>query len=310
MVGHAAGGAPFLSLDDGQAISSEKVKLNACDYHILMYHHIAPKGELDGMHPYLVFTETFARQMDIILAMGYESVHLNTLFEDIGRDSRAISRKVVITFDDCGKNLLDHAVPELLRRGLTATFFVPVGKMGGHNHWDNEHGRPQVPIMNEEDIHFLINSGFEIGSHGVDHIDMRRCSSEISERELRLSRQKLEDRFGIPIRFYAFPFGEYPVDYAELCRSSGYLGACGISSPCKYAIEDPYALRRVFVHTGDTPFRFRFKMTRCYLKLLSRRERKVFSKVSSTDDPIPSAYPINNSDDRSRIFCSQRGLRQ
>lgn len=244
------------------------------NYPILLYHHVAPKGKMDCMRPWLVFQDEFVRQLDIILGMGYKTVHLNTLFNDIESKNKTEKHKVVVTFDDCGTDLMDYAVPELRKRGLTATFFVPVGKLGEYNDWDSSEKWPKIPIMNEANIRFLIDSGFEIGSHGVNHIDMGRCSSDVALKELKESKQQLEDLFGIPIHFFAFPFGEYPKDYFSLCSNSGYRGACGISSPYKYVTENPYALRRILIHTGDTQVRFFFKMTKPYLWILSHRDRK------------------------------------
>jgi peptidoglycan/xylan/chitin deacetylase (PgdA/CDA1 family) len=250
------------------------------DYHILMYHHVAPRGKMDYMRPWLVFQDEFSRQLDIILSLGYKTVYLDTLFDEIENKIKTEKHKIIITFDDCGTDLMDYAVPELRKRGLTATFFVPVGKLGGYNDWDNSGRWPKIPIMNEADIRFLIDNGFEIGSHGVHHIDMGRCSSEVALKELIESKQQLEDRFSIPIHFFAFPFGEYPKDYFSLCSKAGYRGACGISSPYKCITENPYAVRRVLVHTGDTALRFKLKMTKLYLWLLSARERRYHTKKS------------------------------
>jgi peptidoglycan/xylan/chitin deacetylase (PgdA/CDA1 family) len=263
------------------------------DCHILMYHHVAPKGKLDDMRPWVVYKETFARQLDMLIDMGYSSMHLKSFFDAQAPESGLMARSVVITFDDGGLDLLQYAVPELNRRALTATFFVPVGKLGGYNDWETSMGWPKVPIMDEEAVSYLSENGFEIGSHGLNHIDLSRCSREQAESELRHSREFMEDRLGISVRFFAYPYGGYPSDYADLCRSSAYMGACGISSPFKYAVQDPYALRRVLVHTGDSPLRFRLKMSRCYLKLLSRRNRKTMPKMLQDADRISPAYQIN-----------------
>jgi peptidoglycan/xylan/chitin deacetylase (PgdA/CDA1 family) len=62
------------------------------------------------------------------------------------------------------------------------------------------------PYMNTEEIQSLLNRGFSIGSHSIDHPLYRDVSSEEQLIQTTLSQKFLEDKFGINYRVFAFPF--------------------------------------------------------------------------------------------------------
>src|SRR5919197_6239381 len=52
-------------------------------------------------------------------------------------DAAAATSDVRITFDDGNASDVEEALPELRRRGLTATFFVVAGRLGSHGFLDD-----------------------------------------------------------------------------------------------------------------------------------------------------------------------------
>ena len=243
------------------------------DIHILMYHHIAPRGEADDLRPFVVFKENFQQQLLFLKKSGFRSLHLGEVFDEAEGNLSIPGRKVVITFDDGSMNLFEHAFPLLKEYGFTATFFIISGMLSMKNNWDIPQ-MPRVSLMGKDEIRELVKEGFEIGSHGVTHINLSKCSESQALAELTDSRKQIQDMFGVPSDFHAYPFAEYPKNYSELCSKAGYRGAVGITSPARYAVDDQYAVRRVLVHTGDNILRFRLKMTRLFLRFLSVRERR------------------------------------
>lgn len=237
-----------------------------CKVPILMYHHVIPAGQVHALAPFAVSHDLFSRQLDWLRRAGFRTITLEELFDAREKPGQRLKRTkpVVITFDDCPVTLLDHAVPELSRRGLTATFFAVAGKCGGHNDWDTDNGAPEVQLMSGADLRTLADNGFEIGSHGLTHINLRTCQPERISRELRESRRILEETTGRTIRFLAYPYGEYPEGYAGYCREAGYTGAVSIFSRARDITEDRYCMRRILIHEGDQAMRFRFKLSKLY----------------------------------------------
>lgn len=250
------------------------------DIHILMYHHVAPVKLCGGLRPFVVSPERFRMHLDLLQDLGCTAVSLGSVFERLIDGLGLPTRAVALTFDDCPTSLLEHAVPELIQRRMTGTFFVPAGKLGRSNDWDSGNGYPPVPLMGEREVRELSAAGFEIGSHGMSHMNLRTIPWTAAERETRESREVLEDLLSVPVRVFAYPFGEYPRDHARLCRDAGYDGACSIFSPAKHVLSDRYAMRRVLVHTDDTPLRLRLKLTRVYLRYRAWRDPKIVAAFS------------------------------
>lgn len=262
-------------------------KVNNCNHFVLMYHHVGPLERLGGLRPFVVSPRAFRAQMDTIEARGLKVATLrkvlpNTRDVDDGRD------RIVITFDDCPRELLDFAVPELERRGWKATFFAVAGKVGEYNDWDVVGGAPRVPLMAWEDLRQLSQLGHEIGAHGFSHASLRKCTYGAAMHELNASRSTLEQGIGVAVASMAYPFGEAPDGYPVLCADAGYEGACSIFSMSRTVMADRYAIRRILVTERDQGFRMRAKLSLPYLMLRSRVVDPDRLQVNLTR---PSPYP-------------------
>jgi len=72
--------------------------------------------------------------------------------------------QVSITFDDGNVSDVEHGLPALRERGLTATFFVLGGRIGSSG------------SLGTDDIAELVSAGMTVGSHGMDHRPWRGLS--------------------------------------------------------------------------------------------------------------------------------------
>jgi peptidoglycan/xylan/chitin deacetylase (PgdA/CDA1 family) len=115
-----------------------------------------------------------------------------------------------LTFDD--GNHSDHAIaaPALRMRGLSATFFVLAGRLD------------QAGYLSKSEVRELCDEGFEVGSHGCDHIDWTRASDEVLKRELKDSKVIIEQTTGCAVRGAAIPFGLYDRRVLEALSHCGY----------------------------------------------------------------------------------------
>ena len=237
------------------------------DHFVLMYHHVAPLTQLGGLAPFIVSPAAFTSQLDAIEGQGLEVVALHDILENGAGPNGNGGPRVVITFDDCPKALLDFAVPELERRGWKATFFAVAGKVGGYNDWDVSAGLPQLPLMSWEDIRTLSALGHEVGAHGFSHVSLRRCRRSEARLELLRARETLEQGVGKSVRSLAYPYGDVPDGYRELCGEAGYASSCSIFSMSSRAALDRFDIRRILVSERDTGLRMRMKLSRIYLRL-------------------------------------------
>lgn len=118
-----------------------------------------------------------------------------------------------ITFDD--SNLSDHdiALPALAAHGLRARFFVLTGRIG------------QTCSLDASHIRALSDAGMTIGSHGIDHIAWPELSDTNLERELKASRERLEDICGHTVTEAGIPFGLYDARVLRALKAAGYTAA-------------------------------------------------------------------------------------
>ena len=105
--------------------------------------------------------------------------------------------QLVITFDDGNASDAAIALPELVKRGLKATFFVCAGRIGAPHYLD------RVALAD------LLAAGMEIGTHGKDHRNWRGLDETTLDAELGEARRRIEDVCGVAVTKAAIPFGSY-----------------------------------------------------------------------------------------------------
>jgi peptidoglycan-N-acetylglucosamine deacetylase len=101
----------------------------------------------------------------------------------------------------------------LAENGLPATFYVPLIGEGGK------------PVLQAEALRSFLDQGFEIGAHTVTHQSLPELDIAGLSREVRGSRQLMEDQLGEEVRMFCYPRGRYDSRVIESVRSAGFLGA-------------------------------------------------------------------------------------
>ncbi len=107
---------------------------------------------------------------------------------------------VSITFDDCPKSVLTHALPLLEKEGMLATFYMSCGLCGTDNHFGRH--------MALSDIKPVFDSGHEIGDHTFSHVDANRTSIGDFNADIDRNQDTLAGLGVPPSRTFAYPFGQ------------------------------------------------------------------------------------------------------
>ena len=209
--------------NDGAQAVRDRIGLGSMPM-ILMYHGVADVAE----DPYQLFVtpSRFAEQMTWLKRRGLRGVGIGTLIDAMraGRERGLVG----ITFDDGYVNVLDNAVPELLRHDFTATMFIISGRLGGTNEWDEG---PVWPLMSDGQVAEVAASGMEIGSHSATHVRLSRVGADRLEAEVSGSRASLAELMGAPIRGFAYPWGSNDAAARRAVRDAGYDYACAVETP-------------------------------------------------------------------------------
>jgi Polysaccharide deacetylase len=145
----------------------------------------------------------------------------------------------VATFDDGNRTDRFIAAPLLKRHGIRAIFFPCARRVG------------RLGYLSADDIRALGREGFEIGSHGMDHVPWTGLDDRALEREIVGSKAALQEILGHDIRSAALPFGAYNRRVLASLRAAGYTT---IYSSDPGASHSDQWFRRRWCYRADAPF--------------------------------------------------------
>jgi peptidoglycan/xylan/chitin deacetylase (PgdA/CDA1 family) len=231
---------------------------------VLCYHAVS-----DGWDdPLAVSPGAFERQLQGVLARGYRPVGAAEVVAGNGR-------LVHVTFDDAFRSVAT-ALPALERLSVPATVFACPGFSDGECVFDVPELAGQLPQNSEHlatmswaELRDLVDRGVEVGSHTVTHPHLPKLDDHELLRELRESRERLEDELAVPCRFLAYPYGDEDERVHAAARSSGYEAAFAL--PGKQASDNRYAVPRVGIWRTDGLGRVALKTSAVVRRLLLDR---------------------------------------
>jgi peptidoglycan/xylan/chitin deacetylase (PgdA/CDA1 family) len=164
----------------------------------------------------------------------------------------------VITFDDGYKSWVSEAVPILKELGLPATFFISSGFVGLSKEDEAEFIRTKLFLtmaprkitgcLSREDVIKIVNNGFTIGGHTLNHCNLAKLRDNIQLKyEISEDKVKLERITGRKVDYFSYPVGAYSnpeINIANVLRESGYRGAVTAVSGFNSLESNPYLLHR------------------------------------------------------------------
>ncbi len=219
---------------------------------ILAYHGI-PQSNPSA---YEVSSVNFREQMEIIRQSGFSVLDLDDAISRLKQ--RTLSgRNIVITFDDAHETVEENAVPILARHNFTATIFVPTGLAGKQDNFSGP-GHEYKGIMDWEKLMALKKQGFRIGSHTVNHSDLRTLDDRALKYELDSSLSDMKTNLGDDLYYLAYPFGLLDERIKEFTKLSGFKGGlCFGSVLSNWELTDLYELKREKVLSSTSPAQFK-----------------------------------------------------
>ncbi|MFH0931790.1 MAG: polysaccharide deacetylase family protein, partial [Candidatus Zixiibacteriota bacterium] len=166
---------------------------------VLAYHKVTDEFEWGITR---VKPESFEQQVEYLKEEGFSNIDLEELL--LGEEKK--DKQIALTFDDGYESVYQNAFPVLKRYGFTAIIFLITGYTGKENLWEAGFGR-KFKHLSWEQIQEMKESGFQFGSHTVNHPDLTRLDKKSLEYELKKSKDIIEDRLNQEIKFLSYPFG-------------------------------------------------------------------------------------------------------
>jgi peptidoglycan/xylan/chitin deacetylase (PgdA/CDA1 family) len=204
---------------------------------VLMYHRIQ---DLDAsatslQRTWTVSPDAFAAQMRYLAEHGWHSVSPAQVAAYLGHGEPLPARPVVISMDDGYREVYTTAYPILAETGLLPVLFVVPQYMGYGAYLD-------WPMLEE-----LAAAGFAVGAHGYDHSDLRKAPDSDLPRQIVQSRAVLEERLGITVDSFCYPYGSYDRRTLDALAAAGYTTAFTLNPSAYQPYGDPYRLNRLLV---------------------------------------------------------------
>jgi peptidoglycan/xylan/chitin deacetylase (PgdA/CDA1 family) len=214
---------------------------------VLMYHKV---NDLPG-NPLTMPVTLFDEQMDQLRELGYRVVDLDAVLAHYVDGTALPEHAVLITFDDGYHDNLEHAAPVLQKYGYPAVLFVPIGYLGEPLPLPHEEHLAAQGILNRTidwgELAELERAGIRIESHGISHRPLADLEVDEAAREIALSKLRLEERLGRPVRAFSYVKGSeahYKPVHLSLVRQAGYDVAFTAVSGANSPATDPLQLRR------------------------------------------------------------------
>jgi peptidoglycan/xylan/chitin deacetylase (PgdA/CDA1 family) len=216
---------------------------------VLFYHRVADQ------HPnsWTLSRSDFARQLDW-LQSHCEVVSLAEAQRRI-RSSNWERPTISLTFDDGYSENADYAIPELLRRGLTATYFVSTDFVRTRHGFPHDIAAGTYLSPNTVDqLREFAAQGIEIGAHTRSHSNLGSIHDPVTlESEILGSARDLESWLERRVRYFAFPFG-LPENTSQaavdLILRHGFDGFCTAYGAWNWPNSGGYHLRRIHADPG------------------------------------------------------------
>lgn len=209
---------------------------------VLMYHEVntAEREKVireKMQHSFILNPAQFETQIRFLAKNGFHFISPNQLIKAIDENNfkQLPEYPIVITFDDGFSGNYEFVLPVLLQYNATATFFVTVNQIA-------------TPLMMTwRQLQELSNSGMSVESHSMNHIFFGELDDREALKELKDSKQSIEQKLGKPVRFISLPNGSYSANLTDLAKQVGYLG--GFSSDIGYVKikTNPFLLNRISI---------------------------------------------------------------
>lgn len=212
---------------------------------VLMYHRATstPGHSID------ISPQRLEQHLRELARLGYTSISMRLWGAAQCEPHLLPDSPVVITFDDGWDGQYRYAAPLLEQYGFTGTFYVYTNVLRDSS--------AAGTFMSWQDAGDLVARGHEIGSHTLSHPVLTRLRPAALAREVTTSKARLEERLGITISTFAYPYGAQNDRVVEAVATAGYQTAVStISGMNPLLLAKPYLVQRLNIGHRTTTAQF------------------------------------------------------
>lgn len=211
----------------------------------VLYYHSIDDSQANEV---ILSKENLRKQLTYIRDSGYTTLTMAELNDYIKNNKEIPEKSIVITFDDGYMDNYINAFPILKELNMKATIFVITN------------GIDDGYYMSKEQIKELSNYGIDIESHTKTHCHLNTLSYEEQLKELKESKNTLEEITGKEIISIAYPFGDFNENSVKAAQAAGY--SLAFTTDKGYAKRDTSSLKlnRIYVSSANTFEQFKERL--------------------------------------------------
>ncbi len=214
---------------------------------ILMYHKVGAPLAGSRLHDLYVSARDLDRQLTELAAAGQRALPFG---EALAAVTVGETGRFCLTFDDAFANVFEQGLPVLQKHGTRAMLFVVASLIGKTDEWDTPIGEPPQRLMDASQIRAWLAAGHEIGAHTLTHPHLAEIAPAQAHAEIFESKERLEDEFGVPVRHFCYPYGNFDARVRDFVAEAGYETATAAATDTNtfgpnHPGVPPLALRRV-----------------------------------------------------------------
>jgi peptidoglycan/xylan/chitin deacetylase (PgdA/CDA1 family) len=201
----------------------------------ILEYHVLGAPAADAPYPELYVSRAdFHRQMNWLDQHGYQAVTLEAV-ESAWYDGGTLPPKpVVVSFDDGYRPQFTYALPELRKHGWPGVLNL----------------KAEGSDLYESNVRAMIGAGWELAAHTIDHSDLTTLDGAALKRETAGARQILRREYGVPVKDFCYPAGQFDATVIAAVEAAGYVTAT-TEIPGDASRDAPYELAR-FEILGST----------------------------------------------------------
>lgn len=219
---------------------------------ILMYHQVLPKTNPFFKKHIAVEPEVLDEHLKYLTENGWK---IETVEEYFSKPQDQRNKKTAImTFDDVSSSFLDYAKPIFDKYKVKASVF-PIQNMTTQKEYFNI-PKDGISALTEDEIKFLANDGFEIGSHAQSHRNLNKIPFKDAVAEMTESKKWIEGLIGKKISTMCFPIGGIDQDLVKAAREIGFINGLSTFKGSLQLPQDRMSLRRVDIKNFVTGEKF------------------------------------------------------
>ena len=194
----------------------------------ILEYHVLGEASADAPYPELYVTRPdFRHQLEWLDAQDYEAVTLEQVEEAWFEGGTLPPRPVVLSFDDGYRPQFTFALPQLRKHGWAGVLNL----------------KAEGSDLYESNVKAMIAAGWEVASHTINHSDLTTLDAAALEEEVSGSRAILRREYGVPVKSFCYPAGEFDETVIAAVEAAGYVGAT-TEIPGYAESDSPYELAR------------------------------------------------------------------